>query len=199
MTTLLTDLARQSLAALRLLLVMTVLLGIGYPVAVWGAGQAFGERAAGQPVRLDGEVVGSRLLGQHFEGEKWFHGRPSPQAYDALASAPSNLGPSNPELLAAIEQRRAEVAQREGVPAAEVPADALTGSGSGLDPHISPAYARLQVPRVAAANGLGTDEVERLVAAHTVGRALGFLGEPGVDVLGLNLALVHATGGTGGD
>jgi K+-transporting ATPase ATPase C chain len=197
LASLLTDLARQSVAGLRMLLVLTVLLGVGYPVAVWGAGQAFGDRADGQPVRLDGQVVGSRLIGQEFEGDQWFHSRPSANAYDTLASAPSNLGPLDSDLIAAIDDRRAEVAALEGVPASEVPADAVTASGSGLDPHISPAYARLQVARVARANGLAPEEVERLVAEHTDGRGLGFLGEPGVNVLELNLAVAAA--GTGGD
>ena len=194
MTHLLADLYRQSLAGLRLLLVMTVLLGVGYPAAVWAAGQAFGDRADGQPVRLDGSVVGSRLIGQDFRGDEWFHSRPSPHGYDTLASGPSNLGPSSPDLLAAIADRRSEVAAREGVDPADVPPDALTASGSGLDPHISPAYAELQVARVAAANGLSVPAVERLVAAHTDGRSLGFLGEPGVDVLELNLAVATAGG-----
>lgn len=191
----LTDLTRQSLAGLRLLLVMTVLLGVGYPAAVWAAAQALGDRAAGAPVRLDGAVVGSRLVGQQFEGEQWFLPRPSPNGYDTLASAPSNLGPRNPDLVAAILDRRAEVAAREGVAPSEVPADAVTASGSGLDPHISPAYAELQAPRVAAANGLALEEVRRLVDEATDGRALGFLGEPGVNVLELNLAIRAATSG----
>lgn len=189
------DLARQSVAGLRLLLVMTVLLGVGYPLAVWGAGQAFGDRADGQPVRLDGRVVGSRLIGQQFDGDEWFHSRPSANDYDTLASAPSNLGPLSPDLMASIEERRAEVAAREGVAESQVPADAVTASGSGLDPHISPAYARLQAPRVAAANGLDVEEVRRLVAASTDGRSLGFLGEPGVNVLELNLAVLRAVDG----
>ncbi|XBB65642.1 potassium-transporting ATPase subunit KdpC [Nocardioides sp. WV_118_6] len=188
----LTDLTRQSLAGLRLLLVMTVLLGVGYPLAVWAAGQAFGDRADGQPIESNGQVVGSRLLGQQFEGAQWFHSRPSANDYDSLASAPSNLGPSNPDLLALIAERRAQVAQTEGVDPAAVPPDALTASGSGLDPHISPAYAALQVERVAAANGLSEATVRRLVAEHTTGRSLGFLGEPGVNVLELNLAVQRA-------
>jgi K+-transporting ATPase ATPase C chain len=196
---LLADLARQSLAGLRLLLVMTVLLGVGYPAAVWAAGQAFGDRADGSPVRLDGQVVGSRLIGQQVEGDQWFHPRPSASDYDTLASGPTNLGPANPDLLATIDERRAEVADREGVDGADVPADALTASASGLDPHISPAYALLQVPRVAEANGLSVDEVEDLVADATAGRGLGFLGEPGVNVLELNVALVTAAAGPGGD
>ncbi|MEV7429930.1 potassium-transporting ATPase subunit KdpC [Nocardioides sp. NPDC092400] len=194
LTTLLTDLARQSLAGLRLLLVLTVVLGIGYPTAVWGVGQVLGDRAAGQPVTLDGEVVGSRLLGQQFEDDELFRSRPSANDHDSLASAPSNLGPSNEDLLDLIAERRAEVAEREGVDPAEVPADAVTASGSGLDPHISPEYAALQAPRVARAAGLDLAEVEDLVEEHTDGRGLGFLGEPGVNVLELNLALVERRG-----
>ncbi|GIN05689.1 potassium-transporting ATPase KdpC subunit [Planomonospora venezuelensis] len=190
-----TDLFRQSVAGLRLLLVMTVLLGVGYPTAVWAAGQAFGDRADGSPVRLDGEVVGSRLIGQQFEGEEWFLPRPSAGGYDTLASGPSNLGPLSTDLIASIEERRAEVAAREGVDESEVPADAVTASASGLDPHVSPAYADLQAPRVAEANGLPLDEVERLVEEHTDGRGLGFLGEPGVNVLELNLAVAAASAG----
>lgn len=192
------DLARQSVAGLRLLLVMTVLLGVGYPAAVWAAGQAFGDRADGQPVRLDGRVVGSRLIGQQFDGDEWFHSRPSVNDYDTLASAPSNLGPLSTDLMAAIGERRAEVAAREGVAESQVPPDAVTASGSGLDPHISPAYARLQVPRVAAANGLSVDAVRRMVADSTDGRSLGFLGEPGVNVLELNLAVRAAVQGAAG-
>ncbi len=190
-----TDLTRQSLAGLRLLLVMTVLTGVLYPVAVWAAGQAFGDRAGGSPVRLDGEVVGSRLLGQQFAGDEWFLSRPSANDYDTLASAPSNLGPLNPDLIASIGERKAEVAAREGVDQSEVPADALTASGSGLDPHISPAYAALQAPRVAEANGLDLEVVEDLVEDHTDGRGLGFLGEPGVNVLELNVAVAAAASG----
>lgn len=188
----LTDLARQSLAALRLLLVLTVVLGVGYPAAVWGVGQAFGDRAAGQPVSVGGQVVGSRLIGQAFEGDQWFHSRPSPNKYDTLASAPSNLGPSNPDLIASIEERRAAVAESESVDPADVPADALTGSGSGLDPHISPDYAQLQAARVASANGLDLAEVKDLIEANTEGRFLGFHGEPGVNVLELNVAVQAA-------
>lgn len=193
----LTDLFRQSLAGLRLLLVMTVLVGIGYPTAVWAAAQAFGDRADGSPVRVDGQVVGSRLIGQQFEGDQWFRSRPSANDHDTLASGPSNLGPRNADLIASIEDRRAEVAAQEGVDVSQVPADAVTASGSGLDPHISPAYADLQAPRVAAANGLALEEVQRMVDDATVGRSLGFLGEPGVNVLELNLSV--AAGAAGGD
>ncbi|WP_411699476.1 potassium-transporting ATPase subunit KdpC [Conyzicola sp.] len=189
----LTDLTRQSLAALRLLVVLTVVLGVGYPAAIWGVGQAFGDRAAGQPVTVDGQVVGSRLIGQNFEGDQWFHSRPSPNDYDTLASAPSNLGPSNPDLIASIEERRAAIAAAESVAPSQVPADALTASGSGLDPHISPAYAEIQALRVAEANGLDVAEVEDLIEEHTQGRFLGFHGEPGVNVLELNVAVQAAS------
>lgn len=189
----LTDLTRQSLAALRLLLVLTVILGVGYPAAVWGVGQAFGDRAAGQPVTVDGQVVGSRLIGQNFEGDEWFHSRPSAHDYDTLASAPSNLGPSDPDLIAAVEERRATIAEAESVAPSEVPADALTASASGLDPHISPAYAEIQAPRVAAVNGLDLAEVEDLIEEHTHGRFLGFHGEAGVSVLELNVAVQAAS------
>ena len=188
----LTDFMRQSLAALRLLLVLTVILGIAYPVVVWGAGQAFGDRADGQPLRDNGQVVGSRLLGQDFEGEQWFHSRPSANDYDTLATAPSNLGPSNEELLDLIAERRASVAEMESADEPAVPPDAVTASGSGVDPHISPAYAELQARRVAGANGLTLATVRRLVDDHTTGRSLGFLGEPGVNVLELNLAVQRA-------
>lgn len=189
---LLTDLARQCRAGLLLLAVFTILLGIGYPAAVWAVAQPFGDHATGQPVRLDGEVVGSALIGQNFDGDQWFHSRPSPNDYDTLASAPSNLGPSNPDLLALIDERRADVSTREGVAPSQVPPDALTASGSGLDPHISPRYARLQAARVAAAHDLPLAIVNRLIEQHTTGRALGFLGEPGVNVLRLNVAIAGA-------
>ncbi|MCF6378333.1 potassium-transporting ATPase subunit KdpC [Nocardioides KLBMP 9356] len=191
----LTDLSRQSLAGLRLLLVMTVLTGVLYPAAVWAAGQGFGDRADGSPVRVDGQVVGSRLLGQQFEGQEWFMSRPSVNDYDTLASAPSNLGPLSPDLVASIEQRRSEVAAREGVDESEVPADAVTASGSGLDPQVSVAYANLQAPRVARANGLPLGDVEDLIADATTGRGFGFLGEPAVNVLELNVALAAAARG----
>ncbi len=195
MITVLHDLSRQALAALRVLLVMTVLLGVLYPATVWAVGRVVPDRADGSLVEVDGRPVGSALLGQAVDGPGWFHGRPSAAEYDGLASAPSNLGPSNPDLLAAIEQRRAEVASREGVDPADVPPDALTASGSGLDPHVSPAYAALQVPRVARERDLPVSLVRRLVDDATSGRALGFLGEPTVDVLTLNVAVERAAQG----
>lgn len=187
-----TDLARQCLAGLRILVVLTLILGVAYPAAVWLAGRALGDRADGQPVHVAGQVVGSRLIGQDFAGDRWFHPRPSATGYDAPAPGPSNLGPSNPELIAEIRARRAAVAEAESVTPGAVPPDAVTASASGVDPHISPEYAAIQVARVARVNGLSAREVRSLVAEHTDGRALGFLGEPGVNVLELNLAVLRA-------
>jgi K+-transporting ATPase ATPase C chain len=191
------DLLRQSWTALRALIVLTVVLGVVYPVVVWAVGQlAFGDRADGQLVRRDGAVVGSALVGQPFDAGTapgLFHSRPSAGGYDPLATAPSNLGPSDPDLVATIQQRRADVARTNGVAPSAVPPDAVTASGSGVDPYVSPAYAALQVDRVARASGLTVGEVRTLVAEHTRGRSLGFLGDPKVDVLRLNLAVLDAT------
>ncbi len=182
--------------AVRLTLLATVVLGIAYPLAVWGVGQAaFHDQANGSIVSQDGKPVGSSLIGQSFTGkqaDRWFQSRPSAageKGYDANASSGSNLGPSNPDLRKAIESRRAAVAKADGVPASDVPADAVTASGSGLDPDISPEYALQQVQRVASARGLSDDDVRKLVDEHTESRELGVLGAPVVDVLQLNLAL----------
>jgi K+-transporting ATPase ATPase C chain len=183
---------RQLLAGVRVLLILTLVLGIIYPLAVTGIAQvSFSEKANGSLVQRGGSLVGSRLIGQNFSGPRWFHPRPSAagDGYDALASAASNLGPENAELLAAIRQRRAAVAKENGVDPSEVPPDALTASGSGLDPHISPEYARLQANRVARARGLDPGRVRRLVDEHVEGRTFGFLGERRVNVLELNLAV----------
>lgn len=189
------DFSRQLVAAARLLLVMTVLVGLLYPAAVWAVGRAVPDRADGSLVRVDGDVVGSRLLGQSFGGEEWFHSRPSAVEWDGSASGPSNLGPSNPDLVEAVEERRMVVARTEGVSPGQVPPDAVTTSGSGLDPHISPTYAELQVPRVAEQRGLSESDVRALVDDATRGRSLGFLGQPTVDVLELNGALDALTQG----
>jgi K+-transporting ATPase ATPase C chain len=184
--------------ALRALLVLTVVLGIGYPLLVTGLGRLMPARADGSLVTdADGTVVGSSLIGQSFTDAdgtplpQYFQSRPSAagDGYDAAASSGSNLGPENPDLIAAIEERRAAVADLEGVGPADVPVDALTASGSGLDPQISPEYADLQVPRVARERGMTEDAVRALVAEATTGPGLGFLGQAGVDVLDLNLAL----------
>lgn len=182
---------RQVLAGARLLLVLTVVLGVGYPLAVYGVGRLVPDRADGSLLRVDGQVVGSRLIGQQVTGDQWFLPRPSAagDGYDPLASGASNLGPNDPRLLATVTERRQEVADREGVDVAAVPPDAVTASGSGLDPDISPAYARLQVARVARVRGLDPATVAALVEAHVQGRDLGVLGDPHVNVLELNAAL----------
>lgn len=187
---------RQSLAGLRVLLALTVALGLAYPLVMTGFGQlAFHSQANGSFVSMDGKDVGSSLIGQDFKGDQWFHSRPSASDYDALASGGTNLGPSSPVLLKAVEKAKAAVAAEDGVPASDVPPDAVTSSGSGLDPDISPAYADIQVARVARARGLSVATVQRLVAEHTQGRILGFLGEPRVDVLELNIALARTAAG----
>ena len=182
---------RQSLAGLRLLLVLTVVLGLAYPMAVYGVGRLVPDRADGSMLTVDGSVVGSRLIGQAFDGDEWFLPRPSVagDGYDPLASGASNLGPENPDLLATVTERKRAVADREGVDTSAVPPDAVTASGSGLDPDISPEYARLQVERVARVRGLDPAAVGGLVDDHVQGRDLGFLGEPHVNVLELNAAL----------
>lgn len=193
---------RQAAAGLRLLLVCTLVLGVAYPLTVLAVGRLMPERADGSLVATaDGSVVGSRLLGQAFDGDEWFQPRPSAagDGYDPLASGASNLGPNNPDLLSAVTQRRASVAAREGTQPQDVPPDAVTASGSGLDPHISPAFARLQVPRVAAVRGLPQERVADLVDAALEPPDLGFLGSWRVNVLELNLALERLDATTAGE
>ncbi|WP_072314671.1 potassium-transporting ATPase subunit KdpC [Agrococcus sp. Marseille-P2731] len=194
---------KTHLTALRALALATVVLGIAYTLAVTGVAQLLlPAQANGSLVEREGQVVGSALIGQSWldaEGEplpEWFQGRPSAagDGYDGGASSGSNLGPEHPDLITAIVERRAAIAAFEGVEAAAIPADALTASGSGLDPHISPDYALLQAPRVAEARGLPTSEVRELVERRIAPRDLGILGEPRVNVLELNLALDELTG-----
>ena len=178
---------KQSLAGLRVMLVLTVLLGVLYPAAVWGIGQvAAREQAAGSLVSFDGRTVGSSLIGQQWQGDEWFHSRPSASDYSGQTSGGTNLGPG-----ADLDAEVAERAQAAGLDPATAPADALTASGSGLDPDISPAYAVTQVERVAAARGIDAARIRQLVDEHVRGRTAGFLGQPRVDVLELNLALAR--------
>jgi K+-transporting ATPase ATPase C chain len=196
---------RQHIAALRGLLVFTVIVGIAYPVVMWGVAQvAFHNQANGSLVSYQGRVVGSSLLCQEFVDAKgnplprYFQPRPS-NAVDAtvktdygcnpLFSAASNLGPSNPALVQLIKQRQQQIAKLDHVKISQIPPDAVTASGSGLDPAISPQNAYMQVDRVAAARNASPAAVRALVTSHIQGRTLGFLGEPRVDVLTLNIAL----------
>jgi len=184
---------RQLAPALVVFLFFTLLVGVVYPLAVTGVARiAFPSKSQGSLVREGGVVVGSRLIGQAFSGPRYFQPRPSAAGtgYDATASGASNLGPSNPLLLADVRARVAAYRRLNGLAAnTPVPVDAVTASASGLDPAISPANARLQAPRVARARGLSLAQVLTLVRENTHGRSLGFLGEPGVNVLELNLAL----------
>lgn len=186
---------RQFLAGLRLLLVLTVLLGLAYPLLVLGIGQlAFHAGANGSLVTSHGAPVGSALLGQRFSGPQWFIPRPSAAGagYDGLASGGSNLGPGSTTLQKSVDTARAAAAAADGVAPADVLPDAVTASASGLDPDISPAYAELQAPRVARERHTTLADVRTLIKQHTTGRALGVLGEPGVDVVDLNIALDRA-------
>jgi K+-transporting ATPase ATPase C chain len=206
---------RQILPSILMMVVFTLLLGIVFPLAVTGVAQlAFSDKANGSQVKVNGKVVGSSLLGQTFTKAKYFHGRPSaagaaangsdatdpnnakktvpndPKDLSQDISSGSNWGPTNPDLLAAVKQRVADYRRENGLAASvKIPVDAVTASGSGLDPHISIANARLQAPRVAKVRGLSLARVRKLIDDHTDGRSLGFLGEPGVNVLQLNIAL----------
>jgi K+-transporting ATPase ATPase C chain len=209
---------RQYGAALRGFLALTVVLGLAYPLAMTGVAQvAFRDNADGSLLHRSDTAVGSSLIGQAFTRPVLVNGKPKRDAdgnpvvqpdpayfqsrpsaagagYDPLATSASNLGPENADLIAAIKARRSAVARLDGVAPSRVAPDALLASGSGLDPHISPLYARQQVRRVAATRGLSVARVAALVDAHTQGRVLGFLGEPRVNVLELNLALDAAAG-----
>jgi K+-transporting ATPase ATPase C chain len=185
---------RQLLPALLAVLVFTLLTGIVFPLAVTAVAQVgFGDRADGSLIERDGVVVGSELLGQNFASDVYFWPRPSAagaDGYDGAASGGSNLGPTNEDYLAEVEQRVADYREVNGLSDdVAVPVDAVTASASGLDPHISVANARLQASRVADARGLPVEEVLALVDDHTDDPALGFLGDRAVNVLELNLAL----------
>lgn len=174
---------KDLLTSVLMLALMTVVLGFGYPFAVWAIAQvAFPHQANGSLIERDGKVIGSELLGQNFTSARYFHGRLSAAGtgYDASASGGSNLGPTSAKL---IDRVRADAG------AESIPADLVTTSASGLDPHISPAAAEFQVARIAGERRIGESQVRELVAEFTEGRTFGLLGEPRVNVLKLNLAL----------
>ena len=182
---------KNLLTAVLMTIVTTILLGLVYPLIVTGLAQViFPDQANGQLIRKDGVVIGSRIIGQPFVGPGYFHSRPSAAGaagYDAGASSGSNLGPTNQKL---IDRVTADVAKLQAEnPGKPVPIDLVTTSGSGLDPHISPAAAEFQIPRIARECKMSETEVRQIINAHTEGRQYGFLGEPRVNVLELNLDL----------
>ena len=214
------SLLRQHIAAFRLLLAFTVLCGIVYPVIMWGVAQAgFKNQADGSLVTYNGKVVGSSLLCQEFVDAKgsplpqYFQPRPSNASSSSVKndygcdpgySGAANLGPNNSTLLTTVKQLQQQISKFDDVPVSKIPPDAVTSSGSGLDPDISPAYAAIQVDRVAAARHLPVATVQNLVSKYTQGQTIGILGEPRVDVLSLNIALdelpgqaAYAGGGSG--
>lgn len=182
--------------ALGLFLMLTLVTGVAYPLFVTGVSALLMPgKASGSIVTRDGKAVGSALIGQPFSDPKYFWGRPSatgPQPYNGAASAGSNLAPANPALVEAIQSRVQALREADPGNTAPVPVDLVTASGSGLDPHISPAAALYQVARVARLRGVAQEQLRGLVAAHTEGRTFGILGEPRVNVLALNLALESA-------
>jgi K+-transporting ATPase ATPase C chain len=184
---------RQLRAALSLLLVMTVLLGLLYPAVITGLSRlAFAREAAGSLIYQDGKLIGSHLIGQSFSDPKYFWGRPSattPQPYNGVASTGSNLGALNPALLDQVKANAKALHDADPDNRAPIPVELVTASASGLDPQISPAAAHYQAARVARARALPLRQIEALIAAHEHGVLLGFLGERRVDVLELNLAL----------
>ncbi|HET9022304.1 MAG TPA: potassium-transporting ATPase subunit KdpC [Ornithinibacter sp.] len=180
---------RQLWAALKMLLVLTLVLGVLYPAAILAVGLVVPGQAQGSLIEVDGEVVGSSLLGQAADGPEWFQARPSASDHSGDTSGGSNLGPDAEDLAAAVSEREAALREANPDAPATIPEDALTASGSGLDPHISPEYAAYQAPRVAAARGMALADVQRIIAEHTERAALGFIGQDRVNVTELNVAL----------
>ena len=187
------DLVAELRASIAATLLLAVLCCGVYPAVVWAVGQGlFSQKANGSLVKVDGKVAGSSLLAQGFTAPNYFHPRPSAagQGYDAAGSSGTNLGPTSKKLIESVKERVDAYRAENGLPPdARVPADAVTSSASGLDPHISPANANLQAGRVAASRGIPKEEVHRKIRAHTEERYMGFLGEPRVNVLTLNLSL----------
>jgi potassium-transporting ATPase KdpC subunit len=188
---------QTTLQSIRALIVFTVITGVAYPLIVTGIAQvAFKQQANGSLIVKDDKVLGSRLIGQPFSDPKYFWSRPSgtsPQPYNGASSSGTNQGPTNPALKEAVEGRVKALRDAASDANRPVPVDLVTASGSGLDPHISPAAAEYQIARVAKARNLPEDKVRALVERYTQGRQLGILGEPRVNVLELNLALDAAT------
>ena len=191
---------RNAARALIALIVLAVLTGLLYPFVITGVAQVtMGGKADGSLVREGDQIVGSSSIGQLWEGEQWFHGRPSAVDYDASVSSGSNLGPTSQELADLISERVDAILALEGhyhpdLTASSIPVDLLTASASGLDPHISVAAAELQAPRIASVRGLSLTDVTSLIDRQTEGRTLGLFGQPRVDVLELNLALQRSAG-----
>lgn len=187
---------RSTIVAIRFAVITLVITGILYPLMMTGVAQlVFHDKANGSLIEEGGAIVGSKYIGQQFTGQQYFHPRPSAagEGYDAMFSGASNLGPTSASLIERVRSAVAQtMAENPGVAAGDVPVDMVTASGSGLDPDISSANAEAQVARVAAARNMNEDDVRRLVEEHTSGRDLGFLGEPRVNVLELNLALDKA-------
>jgi K+-transporting ATPase ATPase C chain len=187
---------RSIFIAIRFAIITLVITGIIFPLAMTGfAHVAFPNKSSGSLIEQDGRVVGSKLIGQQFEGPQYFHPRPSASDYDAMASGGSNLGPTSATLIGRVRDAVASVIKDNPLLAGNVPVDMVTASGSGLDPDITPANAEAQVSRVAEARNMNEDDVRRLVDENTSGRDLGFLGEKRVNVLELNLALDAAQSG----
>jgi potassium-transporting ATPase KdpC subunit len=182
-------------------LVLSIVFGLIYPAVMTGFAQlAFSDKANGSLIERDGKIVGSRLAAQEFKRSEYFHPRPSgtDPVYNAAGTTFANLGPTNPDLASAVKERAQAILKLErpfnpGLVIGDIPVDAVTTSASGIDPHISPANARLQAPRVAEERNLSRERVDELIDDSTDNRTLGFLGEPGVNVLELNLALDRAT------
>lgn len=186
---------KQFIIAIKVTLVFTLVTGVAYPLLVTGLSKIlFRRQADGSLITVNGKTVGSELIGQRFTRPEYFHGRPSAagDGYDGLASSGSNLGPTNQKLIDRVQGDLKKFRDENPTFTGPVPADLLTASGSGLDPHISPASAEAQVARVASARGITADAVRQAVAENTEGRQFAFLGEPRVNVLKLNLALDRA-------
>lgn len=186
---------RAALSSVIAIVVITAVFGFAYPLVMTGIAQvAFKGQADGSLVEVDGKLVGSKLAAQEFTGPRYFHERPSAVAYDAMGTSFANLGPTSPNLAENVAAEAVAILKLEGpynsgLSIHDIPVDAVTTSASGIDPDISPAYAQLQAKRIASVRGLSLEAVKRLIAKGTVGRSWGFFGEPGVNVLELNLAL----------